>query len=218
MHLVIFNGSPRVKKYSNTDHILRAFTRGLEENGSTFELYTLSDKKEWELARSAFEGHDRIMIALPLYVECIPGLLLEFLETLSPKEIPGTEISFLLQGGFAEGCQLRCGEEFLRQLPQQLGCACGGCLVKGNNFGIRLFEGAKLDKATMPYKRMGKLFAQKGSFETAEAKKFTGPEVYSLPIRLGLGLIFHTVGRVIFRNAAKNWGCIRSLDDRPYLL
>ncbi len=61
--------------------------------------------------------NDEILIALPLYVECVPGLLLEFLETL-PKKDERTRLSFLLQSGFAEGCQLRCGEAFLEKLPE----------------------------------------------------------------------------------------------------
>ena len=36
MHVLIINGSPRVKQYSNTDKILEKFTEGLIENGTTF--------------------------------------------------------------------------------------------------------------------------------------------------------------------------------------
>lgn len=37
-----------------------------------------------------------------------------------------TQLSFILQGGFAEGCQYRCGEQFLEKLPSYLGCSYGG--------------------------------------------------------------------------------------------
>ena len=66
MHVVIMNGSPRIKKYSNTDKIIEAFGKGLIKSGATYELYTLSDKKEWDAAREAFYKHTRILIALPL--------------------------------------------------------------------------------------------------------------------------------------------------------
>jgi flavorubredoxin len=104
MHAVIINGSPRIKKLSNTDKILEKFTAGMTENGTTFEQYEVSDKKQWEDIRKAFYENTHILIAIPLYVECIPGLLLEFLETLSPKN-DETEIAFILQSGFAEGIQ-----------------------------------------------------------------------------------------------------------------
>ena len=117
MHVLIINGSPRVQKYSNTEKIIAAFAKGLSEAGSTFEAHAISDRKTWDIVRDAYMKNDEILIALPLYVECVPGLLLEFLETL-PKKDERTRLSFLLQSGFAEGCQLRCGEAFLEKLPE----------------------------------------------------------------------------------------------------
>ena len=81
MHVVIINGSPRVQKFSNTDKIIQSFGNGLEKKGATYELYSLSNRKEWDAAREAFASHDQTIIALPLYVECVPSRLLEFLET-----------------------------------------------------------------------------------------------------------------------------------------
>ena len=86
MHVLIINGSPRVKKYSNTDKILAKFTAGLSSKGSTYEQYEVSDKKQLDTIREAWEKNDNILIALPLYVENIPGLLLEFLTTVTPKD------------------------------------------------------------------------------------------------------------------------------------
>ena len=150
MHVVIINGSPRVQKYSNTEKIIASFVRGLSEKGASSEIYAISNRKSWEIIRDAYIKNEEILIALPLYVECIPGLLLEFLETL-PRKNEHTRISFLLQSGFAEGCQLRCGEEFLAKLPEYLGVRYGGCLVKGDNFGIRLLNEEKQEQITKPY-------------------------------------------------------------------
>lgn len=80
MHVVIINGSPRVQKYSNTDKIIAVFAKGLSEKGNTFETYAISNRKTWDIIRDAYIKNDEILIALPLYVECVPGLLLEFLE------------------------------------------------------------------------------------------------------------------------------------------
>ena len=215
MHAVIINGSPRVQKNSNTDKILKKFTKGMEESGSTFELYSLSDRKVWESAREAYYYNTDILIALPLFVECIPGLLLEFLETLSPKD-KGTTISFILQSGFAEGVQLRCGEEFLKKLASELNCTYGGTLVKGNNFGIRFLKEEKLDKETGPYMEMGRVYGRRGDFLTTECRKFTGPEIYPAPLRFLLGIIFKTGARKMFLNIADELGCSSPLDDRPF--
>ena len=85
--------------------------------GRSNEAYAISDRETWDVICDAYMKNDEILIALPLYVECVPGLLLEFLETL-PKKDEHTRLSFLLQSGFAEGCQLRCGEAFLEKLPE----------------------------------------------------------------------------------------------------
>lgn len=215
MHVVIINGSPRVQKYSNTEKIIAAFAKGLSEKECTFETYAISNRKTWDIIRDAYIKNDEILIALPLYVECVPGLLLEFLETL-PQKDTHTRLSFLLQSGFAEGCQLRCGEAFLEKLPEYLGVRYGGCLVKGDNFGIRILDEKKQAQVTKPYQAMGKLFAEGEGFFREEAKKFTGPEYFPLPIRLMIGLIHKTLARKMMQKAAASWGCSVPLDEKVW--
>ena len=154
-------------------------------------------------------------MALPLYVECVPGLLLEFLETL-PQKDTRTRLSFLLQSGFAEGCQLRCGEAFLEKLPEYLGVRYGGCLVKGDNFGIRFVSGTKQAQITKPYQAMGELFAEGDGFFREEAKKFTGPESFSLPMRWIIGLIQKTLAKKMFQKTAAALGCSVPLDKKVW--
>ena len=216
MHVVIINGSPRVQKYSNTDKIIAAFAKGLSEKGNTFETYAISNRKTWDIICDAYIKNNEILIALPLYVECVPGLLLEFLETL-PEKDERTRLSFLLQSGFAEGCQLRCGEAFLAKLPEYLGVRYGGCLVKGGNFGIRIMDEEKQAQATKPYQAMGRLFAEGDGFFREEAKKFTGPEYLPLPMRLMMGLIYKTLAKKIFQKiAAASLGCRVPLDKKVW--
>ena len=216
MHVLMINGSPRVKKYSNTDKILDKFIEGLCETGTTYERYEISDRKQWEDIRKAYYDNNNILIALPLYVECIPGLLMEFLETLTPKG-DGTRIAYILQSGFAEGIQLRCGEAYLEKLTGYLGCEYAGTLVKGDNFSIRFFEGKKQDMVTGPYQRMGEIYGKEGNFFGEECKAFAGPETFPPHLRVFLGIIFKTVGKIMFNKIARDsLGCKEPLDLRPY--
>lgn len=215
MHVVIINGSPRLQKHSNTEKIIASFAKGLSEKGASFEAYAISDRQSWEVIRDAYMKNEEILIALPLYVECVPGLLLEFLEIL-PEKDERTRLSFLLQSGFPEGCQLRCGEEFLMTLPGYLGVRCGGCLVKGDNFGIRFVDEEKQLQLTKPYQAMGRLFAEGDGFLRKEAKKFTGPEYFSLPVRLLMQVMFKTLGRKVLQNVAASWGCNTPLDEKVW--
>ena len=215
MHVLIINGSPRVKKYSNTDKILERFTQGMCENGTTFEQYEVSDRGSWDRIRRAYMENTCILIALPLYVECIPGLLMEFLETLSPKN-DGSGMGFILQSGFAEGVQLRCGEAYLEMLSGKLGCEYMGTLVKGNNFSIRFLEGKQREKTIGPYREMGREFAAQGDFKSEACRRFTGPEVFPAYVRALVGLMFKTVAKKGFAQMAKSLGCDKPLDYRPY--
>ncbi len=215
MHVVIINGSPRIQKYSNTEKIIASFTKGLSKKGASFETYAISNRKSWQIIREAYIKNEEILIALPLYVECVPGLLLEFLETLPPKD-KRTRLSFLLQSGFAEGCQLRCGEAFLEKLPEYLGVRYGGCLVKGDNFAIRFVDEKKQIQATKPYQAMGELFVEGDGFFREEAKKFTGPEYFTLPMRLMVGLIHKTLAKKMLKKVAASLGCSVPLDKKVW--
>lgn len=131
MHVVIINGSPRAAQYSNTAKILQAFIWGYEAEGDTSELYSLSDLREWDAARRAYLASEKIIFALPVYVESIPSLMLEFLHTLPTQRQHPAELSFILHGGFDEGHQYRLCEKLLASIATQLGCTYGGCLIRG---------------------------------------------------------------------------------------
>jgi hypothetical protein len=215
-HLVIINGSPRVQKFSNTNKIIHSFAKGLEEAGITWELHNLSNRKEWDAAREAFINNERTLIAFPLYVECVPGLMLEFLETLPSEPKQPKEISFLLHGGMDEGNEFRLCERFLQGLPEQLGCSYGGTLIHGGSFRIRTAPVDQVEKMVTPYVEMGRLFAQTGNFLTPEATKFIGMEQYPWLVRKMVSLLFLKKVNGEFEQFAKDWGCTRPLNDKPY--
>lgn len=100
------------------------------------------------------------------------------------------------------------------KLPGYLGVRYGGCLVKGGNFGIRIVEEEKQKQATKPYQAMGELFAEGDGFFREEAKKFTGPEYYPLPVRMMMQFIFKTFAKKMFQKAAASWGCNTPLDEK----
>lgn len=216
MHVVILNGSPRTRQHSNTDKILQAFVKGLEKENVTFELYSLSSRKEWEPAREAYLSNEKIIFALPMYVESIPSLMLEFLDTLpSERQIPA-ELSFVLHGGFDEGYQFRLCEKLLKSITIQLGCDYGGCLIKGGSFMLRLFKSDQVEKMTKQYTKMGRSYASYGDFLTPEAKKFTGPERYPWLVRQIASLFLKLMVNKKFKQFATDWGCYKPLDHKPY--
>ena len=215
MHVVIINGSPRIEKYSNTEKIINAFAEGLLEAGASSERYAISNKSNWKKTRTAYIDNTEIIIALPLYVESVPGILLEFLETLPVKDT-NTRISFILQGGFAEASQLDCGVEFLKKLPSYLGLSYGGTMIKGDNFGIRVVSKEDVTKLTGPYKEMGKAFVTENGFKEETVKKFAGPEYFSFFMRAMLQIMFKTIAKKRYVAVANEWGCEKPIDYKPW--
>lgn len=216
MHLVIINGAARPQSRSNTAKIISAFRMGYEESGSTSEVWHLSDRAQWAGAAQAFAASDNILIALPLYVENVPGILLEFLAGLEPKTTPGTQIAFLVQGGFPEASQSRCCEKYLEKLPELLGCAYAGTLIKGDMFGLRLMDEKEGQELLRPFTRMGRHFADTHRFEKETVAAFAGPEYLSAKECRMFRLFGRPVQRLFMGRMAKKLGCTGPLDARPY--
>lgn len=216
MHVIIINGSPRTCHLSNTTKILQAFIKGYEAEGNTCELYSLSKLTEWQAARNAYQQNQKIIFALPMYVESIPSLMLEFLATLPTERQLPAELSFIVHGGFDEGYQFRLCERLLMSITTQLGCDYGGCLIKGGSFMLRLLGDDEVEKLTSPYLEMGRSYATNGDFLTPAARKFTGTERYPLPVRLLCSLIFRLIVNRKFEQVAQDWGCETRLDVKPF--
>lgn len=216
MHVVIISGAARPQSKSNTAKIIDAFCVGLSNGGNTSEIWYLSDRKQWESAKTAFAENENILFALPLYVENVPGIMLEFLAGLSAKAQAGTRISFLLQGGFPEVSQGRCCEEFLQTLPRQFRCEYGGTFIKGDMFGLGLM-GEKLGaKLLHPFTDVGQRFGECGHFSSEIIEAFSIPEYLSeKQIRMANGPLRH-IQRLIMRYIVKRLGCKTNLGAKPF--
>ena len=214
MHLVILSGAARPRAKSNTAKIIDAFREGFEAGGNTAEVWYLADRRQWPQAAEAFARSRYTLIALPLYVENIPGILLEFLSGLQPRETPGAVLSFLLQGGFPEACQRRCCEAYLETLPAQLGCEYGGTLSRGDLFGTGLVDERTRAKLLAPFTEAGSAFS--GRFDKAAADAFSGAEHMSARQIRMYNLVGRRISRFYIGRIAKKLGCRGRLDARPY--
>ena len=216
MHLVIISGAARPRAKSNTAKIIAAFQKGYEEGGNSTEVWFLSDHSQWAGATQAFERSDNLLIALPLYVENIPGILLEFLSGLKPKTAPGTKLAFLLQGGFPEASQSRCCEAYLETLPDQLGCEYAGTLLKGDLFGLSLTDEKSREKMLAPFAEMGRYYAKTGYFDKPTVDQFAAPEYMPQGQVRMYNMVFKHISRFFMSSIAKKLGCKEKLDAQPY--
>lgn len=219
MHLVIISCTPRVIKKSNTAKIIEKFKEGFEKTGNTTETYYLSQRNTWNEIRDAFYKNNYILFAISLFVECVPGIMLEFLETLEPKQYPSgvekTKIGFILQGGFSEASQLRCGEQYLEKLPKYLNCEYTGTLIKGDMFAVSIMEGKTRESLIQPFVDMGKHYAKHGSFSKERVSEFAKPEYFSKRF-IFLYSLLSPLQKVFMSLLAKKLGCKGSLKAKPY--
>ncbi len=142
--------------------------------------------------------------------------MLEFLETLQPKKEAGTKMSFILQGGFGEASQLRCGEAYLEMLPSYFNCEYNGTLIKGDNFGLSWVPKGMAEKMAAHYEKMGRSFAEKETFYKEEVSEFAAPEYFSEKEIRQYKHIGKWIQKALFNYIAKKNGCKKPLDDKPY--
>jgi hypothetical protein len=220
MSLAIFNCSPRAKSASNTTKILKAFVKGYETDGNQADVNYLQDRTRWEEYRRIFYESNEMIFAMPLFVECIPGIFMEFLEFLEPKvyeaEKAKTRIAFILQGGFAEANQLRTGEHYLEMLPGYLNCEYAGTLIKGNMFGLALVPEDTVSKMVQPFVEMGKVYGGTHRFDKEKVTAFAAPEHFSKSKVVFMDIIIRTMGKIAFNKVSRNMGAKEKLDIRPY--
>ena len=214
MSLVIFSCSPRPEKTSNTAAIVNAFKDGYGENVEVCYLYKHG---EWDNFREVFAENNAFIFAMPLFVECIPGLLMEFLESLAPKNDSAhkTEIGFILQGGFEEACQLRTCEKYLEKLPSYLGCEYMGTLIKGGMFALTVVSEKSRKKMLKPFYEWGVVYAREGVFDKEAVSKFAAPERYSKAMCFLIKLLT-PVTAVAWVFMSRKFGAKDKLDARPY--
>lgn len=217
MKLTLFSCSPQANKRSSTAYLSQAIKAGIESvKQNEVTIYYLNERSRWKEYQRAFAESKDVMFVLPLYVECIPGLMMEFLESLEAKKEKGTKLSFVIQGGFEEAHQLRTAEHFCEQLPKYLNCDYGGTLIKGGMFGLAYFREEKYKvKCFKAFKEMGKSFGEKGRFDKKEVNQFAGPEYYSKALMAVIKLVA-PINKLVWNRVGKKMGAKDRLDARPY--
>ena len=123
MKLTVFNGSPRGKKSNTTlllEHVLKGF---METEGNSYELEYIVNKDVEELVEMFRKASD-IILAFPLYTDCMPGIVKSFIDSLKPLcgKQDNPSIGFIVQGGFPEAYHSRFVERYLEKLAKRLNC------------------------------------------------------------------------------------------------
>lgn len=217
MHYTIISCSPQAENKSTSALISKAMQQGLiNHTNDTADIYYLNNKANWQNVKKAFINNTNLIFVMPLYVEGIPGLFMEFLETLPAKEHKDTTLSFVIQGGFEEASQLRTAQHYLEQLPEYLNCYYGGTLIKGGMFGMATMRGKKFrDTMCKEFEWIMKDYKASHGFTTEVTNQFAGREYYSKAM-IWLATLTKPLNRIVWSMTARKMKVEGKLTNRPY--
>lgn len=218
MKLAIFNGSPR-KKNSNSDVLIRHFLYGYNRiKSDTIPVYYLAGNKQEEERIKAFLDSETIIIIFPLYTDCMPGIVKEFIENISEKELPHPKkIGFIVQSGFPESIHSVFVERYLEKLTKRLNCEYMGTIIKGGVEGIKMMPGWMTKKIIENFRELGSYMAENNCFSSDIQKRLREPYKMT-PIRKLFFSFMQKTGLSNFywnSNLKKN-GAFEKRFDKPY--
>jgi NAD(P)H-dependent FMN reductase len=218
MKLAIFNGSPRQKK-SNSTILIEHFVSGYNKvNAEIPSISYIADFKLLDDNLETFKNAEIVIIIFPLYTDCMPGVVKEFLEKIYDlKEFSVKKIGFIVQSGFPETIHSVWVEKYLQKFTKRIACEYLGTVIKGGVEGIQVMPNFMTKKLFRNFERLGEHFANYQEFSPKIVRKFSKPYKFS-KIRILFFKLFKSFGFVNFYwnvNLKKNNAYAKRF-DKPY--
>ena len=218
MQLAIINGSPRYKK-SNSQLLTEHFLTGYNTfSTDKVTIAYLANKKSREKALEAFQRVDTVILIFPLYTDCMPGIVKEFIESLARTDHESIKkIGFIVQSGFPEAIHSVAVERYLEKLAGRLKCECLGTVIKGGVEGIQEMPPWMTKKLFRQFRELGNYFAKHQSFSPTLVKAFRKPYKFSPVGRFFIQMMNLTgLGNVHWNSELKKNGAFEDRFARPY--
>lgn len=220
MKLTVFNGSPRGSG-GNTQKLLDQLVAGFAQaQGNSAEVICLKDGKDSAMAAQRFQECDVAVLAFPLYIDSMPSVVKEFIESLEPLcgQPSNPSLGFIVISGFPEAIHTMNIRRYLEKLAARLGCAYAGTITKGNAEGIRWGSEKQNQKLFEAFRGFGGNLASIGKFDMDAVKALAGPARFSKPMA-AVFKFFRLLGLTDagWNNMLKKNSAYEKRFDRPYL-
>jgi len=179
MRLAVFNGSPRGHK-SNTSVLLKHFLNGFQNNGGELESidYLIQEKNIKEQVAN-FKSAENILLAFPLYVDSVPGMVKKFIEEIGNFNGEGKRILFFVHSGFPEGIHSEGVINYMKFLVKRWKMNLVGIILKPGSEGIRMRPEGKNTQLFHYFETLGSSLATRGTMDEKIINKLKQP--YKLP-------------------------------------
>jgi hypothetical protein len=177
MNLTVYNGSPRGNR-SNTKILLEHFLQGFSSvPGNSHQVHMLFKRKQLPDFVKAFSESQNVIVAMPLYVHAMPGIVKHFIEALKPHDpAAGTSMGFIVQSGFPAAHHSRHLEAYLKRLPGRLRSRYVGTVIKGGVEGIQIKPPFLTNKLYKQFRKLGEHFGRHGEFDPELVEELSKPE------------------------------------------
>jgi hypothetical protein len=197
------------------EHFLAGFSQ-MPVNGH--ETFYLIREKDRDNCVEAFKEAEVVLLAFPLYTDCMPGVVKAFIESLEPlcSRAANPALGFLVHSGFPESVHSHFVRRYLEKLSRRLGCRCLGTVIRGRSEGIQVQPKGWNRKLFRRFFELGRIFGETGRFDKQIVEKLARPMRFSklglLGARLGMKM-----GQVFYWDRMmKEHGALDKRDARPY--
>ncbi|MFH1068330.1 MAG: NAD(P)H-dependent oxidoreductase [Candidatus Glassbacteria bacterium] len=194
MRLTVFNGSPRARG-SNTRTLMDYFLAGFAETpGNRSEYVYLAAKKDFSDCARVFAEAETVILAFPLYTDCVPAAVKEFIEALEPLagRAGNPALGFIVHSGFPESFHSHPVRRYLEKLACRLGCACLGTVIKGGSEAVRGQPENMNRRLFELFHRLGTEFGRSGRFDPRLVEKLARPVRHR-----GIGVLLAAIGNKV---------------------
>lgn len=220
MQLTVYNGSPRGQN-SNTRLLLERFLRGFEKRGgATHRLHYLVKRNDRRQQLEDLAGAPGpVLLGFPLYTDCMPGIVKDFIEDLRP--LCGREglppMLFLVQSGFPEAHHSRFVERYLEKLTRRLCCEYLGTMVRGGAEGIQVMPPVMTRKLFGLMEKLGAALARTGKLDPKLLSKLAHPEHLSPAARWMYEKLLYRMSNGYWNTQLKKNHALDRREDRPFV-
>lgn len=219
MNLLILNGSPRGKT-SNSTILMEYFTPGFLQNpeNNVLMLY-LAKKSEMQQAYQEFLRHDYIIFIMPLYCDAMPGIVMEFFESLQnlANKCHNKHLGFIVQSGFPESKQSDAVEKYFARLTQRLSAQYLGTIQRGGVEGIAIKPMFLKRSLLFKFYKLGVYFGNSFKFEPYLKQSLAKPHTFGFFRRnMFRFFMFTGLSNYYWNFQLKKYGVFANRFAKPY--
>ena len=213
MKTLFLNGSPK-GEMGNTQIFLNEITSQIVNE--MFEIKSIVKQNPSDIV-SYMAEFDTVIIAMPLYIHAMPGIVKRIFEEMKVNEVKGKKLGFIVQAGFAESETAKYLEQYLNIFCKRMNYTYMGMVIKPNAATVGMIPRFLSRKLFKQLRMLGVHYNQTGEFSDEIMKKIQHPyKLSNREIRIYNSRIVKKLNKVMWHKNLKNSNAYSQRVDRPF--